>query len=304
MIRVGFVSAILADRSFAEVMAFAGEVGYGCVEVMCWPTGKAERRYAGVTHIDVTALTKANIAEIHRVVEQTGVRISGLGYYPNPLTADREQSRYFIAHLKKVIDGADRLGLQHVNTFIGRDHRTSVEENFKRFRKAWPPIIRHAEKRGVTIGIENCPMYFSDDEWPGGKNLATTPALWRRMFEEIPSPSFGLNYDPSHMIWQFMDCIKPIYEFGERIVHVHIKDARIRYDLLNDVGIMAPPLEFHQPKLPGLGDVDWGAFFGALTDVGFRGSACVEVEDRAYEGTLKDRKRALRQSLGYIRQFV
>ena len=203
-----------------------------------------------------------------------------------------------------VIDGADKLGLQHVNTFIGRDHRTSVEENFKRFRKAWPPIIRHAEKRGVTIGIENCPMYFGEDEWPGGKNLATTPAMWRRMFEEIPSPSFGLNYDPSHMIWQFMDTIKPIYEFRERIVHVHIKDARIRYDLLNEVGIMAPPLQFHQPKLPGLGDVDWGAFFAALTDIGYRGSACVEIEDRAYEGTLKDRKRALRQSLGYVRQFV
>ena len=304
MIRVGFVSAILADRSFAEVMAFAGEAGYACVEIMCWPSGKAERRYAGVTHIDVTALKKVNIEEIHRVVEQTGVRISGLGYYPNPLTADREQSRHFIAHLKKVIDGADKLGLQHVNTFIGRDHRTSVEANFKRFRKIWPPIIRHAEKRGVTIGIENCPMYFSEDEWPGGKNLATTPALWRRMFEEIPSPSFGLNYDPSHMIWQFMDYIKPIYEFRERIVHVHIKDARIRYDLLNEVGIMAPPLQFHQPKLPGLGDVDWGAFFAALTDIGYRGSACVEVEDRAYEGTLKDRKRALRQSLGYVRQFV
>jgi sugar phosphate isomerase/epimerase len=164
--------------------------------------------------------------------------------------------------------------------------------------------VKYAEKRGVKIGIENCPMFFTDDEWPGGKNLASSPAIWRRMFEEIPSDNFGLNYDPSHLVWQFIDYIKPIYEFKDRIFHVHIKDAKVLRDKLNDVGILATPLSFHRPKLPGLGDVDWGKFFSALTDIGYDGAACLEVEDRSYEGSLQMRKRSLIQSREYLKQFL
>ncbi|UCF17684.1 MAG: sugar phosphate isomerase/epimerase, partial [Phycisphaerales bacterium] len=199
---------------------------------------------------------------------------------------------------------AKKLGLKNVNTFIGRDHTCNIEGNFKRFKKVWPAIVRHAEKRGVKIGIENCPMFFTNDEWPGGKNLASSPAIWRRMFAEIPSANFGLNYDPSHLVWQFMHYIKPIYEFSDRIFHVHIKDAKVMRDQLDDVGILATPLSFHRPKLPGLGDVDWGKFFSALADVGYKGAACVEVEDRSYEGSLKVRKKSLVQSREYLKQFL
>jgi sugar phosphate isomerase/epimerase len=264
MIKPGFVSAILAEQTFEEVISFAAQTGYSCVEIMCWPMGKAERRYAGVTHIDVADLSKKKIDEIHNTLEQKCVTISGLGYYPNPLEANKKNADRYVAHIKKVIDAAGRLGLENVNTFIGRDHLSSVEDNFRRFRKVWPGIVKYAEKRGVKIGIENCPMFFTNDEWPGGKNLASSPAIWRRMFEEIPSDNFGLNYDPSHLVWQFMDYIRPIYEFKERIFHIHIKDAKLMREKLNDVGILATPLSFHSPKLPGLGDVDWGKFFSAL----------------------------------------
>jgi len=304
MIKLGFVSAILADQTFEQVVSFAGATGYACVEVMCWPLGKAERRYAGITHINVGALSKTRIGEIQSLLSQSGVTISALGYYPNVLEADKQSAGRCIAHLKKVIDAANRLGLKNVNTFIGRDHTVGIEDNFKRFRKVWPAIVQHAEKRQVKIGIENCPMFFTDDEWPGGKNLATSPAIWRRMFKEIPSPNFGLNYDPSHLVWQFMDYIKPIYEFGDRIFHVHIKDAKVMREKLDDVGILATPLSFHRPKLPGLGDVDWGKFFSALTDIGYNGPACVEVEDRSYEGSLKVRKQSLAQSREYLKQFL
>lgn len=304
MIKLGFVSAILADQTFEKVISFAGQTGYSCVEIMCWPVGKAERRYAGVTHIDVGDLPKKKIGEIHSLLEQENVTISGLGYYPNPLEADKKNAGRYVAHLKKVIDAANRLGLKNVNTFIGRDHGGSIDDNFKRFKKVWPPIVKHAEKRGVKIGIENCPMFFTNDEWPGGKNLASSPAIWRRMFKEIPSANFGLNYDPSHLVWQFMDYIKPIYEFKNRIFHVHIKDAKVLRDQLNDVGILATPLSFHRPKLPGLGDVDWGKFFSALTDIGYNGAACVEVEDRSYEGSLQVRKKSLVQSREYLKQFL
>ncbi|MBC8468159.1 MAG: sugar phosphate isomerase/epimerase [Planctomycetes bacterium] len=302
--KLGFVSAILAEQTFEKVISFAGQAGYSCVEIMCWPVGKAERRYAGVTHIDAADLSKKRIDEIHNTLEKNGVTISGLGYYPNPLEDNKKNADRYIAHIKKVIDAAGLLGLKNVNTFIGKDHKSSVEDNFKRFRKVWPGIIKYAEKRKVKIGIENCPMFFSDDEWPGGKNLASSPAIWRRMFKEIPSRYFGLNYDPSHLVWQFMDYIKPIYEFKERIFHVHIKDAKLMREKLNDVGILATPLSFHSPKLPGLGDVDWGKFFSALTDIGYNGSACVEVEDRSYEGSLQMRKQSLVQSREYLRQFL
>jgi len=304
MIKLGFVSAILADQTFEQVVTFAGKTGYACVEIMCWPVGKAERRYAGVTHIDVGDLSKKKVDGIHGLLKEKGVSISGLGYYPNPLEADKENSRRYVAQIKKVIDAANRLGLKNVNTFIGRDHTANIEDNFKRFKRVWPSIIRHAEKRGVKIGIENCPMFFSNDEWPGGKNLASSPAIWRRMFKEIPSANFGLNYDPSHLVWQFMDYIKPIYEFKNRIFHVHIKDAKVLRDQLDDVGILATPLSFHRPKLPGLGDVDWGKFFSALTDIGYKGAACVEVEDRSYEGSLSVRKKSLVQSREYLKQFL
>jgi len=304
MIKIGFVSAILADQTFEEVISFAAESGYSCVEIMCWPTGKAERRYAGVTHIDVTNLTKEKVDSIHKLLKEKDVSISGLGYYPNPLEADDKNATAYIEHIKKVIDAANQLGLENVNTFIGRDHQRNLDDNFEKFKKIWPPIVKHAEDRKVKIGIENCPMFFSNDEWPGGKNLASSPAIWRRIFEEIPSANFGLNYDPSHLVWQFMDYVRPIYEFKDRIFHVHIKDAKVLRENLNDVGILAAPLSFHSPKLPGLGDVDWGKFFSALTDIGYDGSACVEVEDRAFEGSLEMQKRSLVQSREYLKQYV
>jgi sugar phosphate isomerase/epimerase len=147
-------------------------------------------------------------------------------------------------------------------------------------------------------------MLFSDDEWPGGKNLAISPAVWRRMFDEIPDKNFGLNYDPSHLVWQHMDYLQPLWEFADRISHVHAKDVRIDRERLNDVGTLATPLEYHSPKLPGLGEIDWGRFFSVLGDSGYTGPVCVEVEDRAYEDSLEARKRSLRQSAIYLRQFI
>ena len=181
---------------------------------------------------------------------------------------------------------------------------TGLEANFKRFEAVWPPIIEYAQGRGVRVAIENCPMYFTQDEWPAGKNLAISPAIWRRMFAAIPSKSFGLNYDPSHLLWQQMDYLRPIYEFRERIFHVHLKDAKIDFDRLADVGILSTPLEFHQPKLPGLGGIDWGRFVSALSDVRYEGPACIEVEDRAFEADLDARKGALLQSERFLRQYI
>jgi sugar phosphate isomerase/epimerase len=299
--QLGFVSAILPELSLDEVLDFAAQSGYDCVEVMCWPPGKADRRYAGVTHIDVLALDAARIQD---KLASTGITISGLGYYPNLLTPDKEEAKVAADQLRRVIEAAKTLGLTVVNTFVGKDWTCSVDDNWPAFRSIWPDLVRYAEDYGVKIAIENCPMLFTRDEWPGGKNLASSPAIWRRMFEEIPSPNFGLNYDPSHLVWQQMDYIKPLYDFADRIFHIHLKDARVNRRLLDEVGVLAHPLEFHAPKLPGLGDIDWGRFFSALGDTRYNGPVCVEVEDRAYEGSLSGRKKALLQCHNYIRQFI
>jgi sugar phosphate isomerase/epimerase len=271
---------------------------------MCWPKGKAERRYAGVTHVDVSEFGPREADAVNAVVREAGVSISGLGYYPNPLTADRAEAALYADHIRKVIAAAAVLGVRQMNTFIGRDWTRSVDDNWPRFLEVWKPLIQFAEDHGVRIGIENCPMLFSRDEWPGGKNLATSPAIWRRMFEDIPSSHFGLNYDPSHMVWQQMDYLQPMREFASRLFHVHAKDVRLDRERLDQVGILAHPLEYHTPKLPGLGEVDWGRLFSVLSDVGYQGPVCVEVEDRAYEGSLAARQASLHQSCVYLRQFV
>jgi sugar phosphate isomerase/epimerase len=302
--RLGFVSAILPDLSLEEVVEFAAETGYGCVEVMCWPQGKAERRYAGVTHIDAAELTADDAAQVNDLFAQYGVTVSGLGYYPNPLAPDAAEAQVYVEHIKAVILAAKLLGVPVVNTFIGRDWTKSLEENWPRFLSTWKPLIAFAEDNGVKIGIENCPMLFTRDEWPGGKNLARSPAIWRRMFEEIPSKNFGLNYDPSHLVWQRIDYLAPLREFKDRLFHVHAKDARVDVHKLDQVGVLGFPNEYHTPKLPGMGDVEWGKFFSVLTDTGYSGPVAVEVEDRAYEGSLALRKASLVQSLAYLRQYL
>jgi len=302
--RLGFVSAIVPELSLEEVVSLASAEGFACVELMCWPRGRAERRYAGVTHVEVDALDQASAERIRQTMASAGISISGLGYYPNLLSPDPAEAQACLEHLKKVIVAARLLGVGLVNTFIGRDWTRSVSDNWPRFLEVWQPLVKFAEEQQVRIGIENCPMLFTRDEWPGGKNLAHCPAVWRRMFEEIPSRWFGLNLDPSHLVWQHMDYVKPIYEFRERIFHVHAKDAKVDRARLDDVGILATPLEYHRPKLPGLGDVDWGKFISALTDIGYQGPVCVEVEDRAFEGDMESRRRALRISRAYLAQYI
>jgi sugar phosphate isomerase/epimerase len=304
MLDLGFVSAILADNSFEEVVDFAAANNFKCVEMMCWPKGKAERRYAGVTHIDVNALGKNEVAYIKDYLQQKNIYISALGYYPNPLVADVLKAKVFLDHIKKIIKAAVLLNIPVVNTFIGRDHTKSIDDNFKVFLKRWPAVIKFAEDNGINIGIENCPMYFTIDEWPGGKNLAVSPAIWTRMFEAIPSKNFGLNYDPSHMIWQQMDPIQPMYDFKDRIHHIHLKDAKLYKNKLDKVGIIAHPLEYHSPKLPGLGDVNWNHFFTALTDIRYTGPVCIEVEDKAFEGSPASIEKAILTARNYLTQFI
>lgn len=302
--KLGVVSAIYDGFTFEEMIDDVSANGCRCVEVACWTQGKAERRYAGVSHIDVENVSEDYIKYVKDYCNSRNVEISSLAFYPNTMDGNIKKREANIEHLKKVINMSGLLGVNMVTTFIGRDQYKTVEENLELFKKIWPPIIKLAEEKGVKIAIENCPMLFEPDQWPGGQNLFTTPKLWRKMFEIIKSDHFGINYDPSHFIWQQIDYIKPIYEFKDKIFHVHCKDIKLYKDRLNDVGVMAYPLEYMSPKLPGLGDIDWGKYISALTDIEYDSFICIEIEDKAFESSKEKVLDSVKLSCRYLRQFV
>ncbi|MDO4272179.1 MAG: sugar phosphate isomerase/epimerase [Eubacteriales bacterium] len=298
--KIGFVSAILDDWDFREVVDIAADMKYRCIELACWPKEKAQRRYAGVSHLDVAELNDEKAGQFNMYLHSKEIELSSLAYYPNVMGGGSE----CIAHLYQVMEAAKKMHVNLVSTFIGRVQDKTVEENLDLFERTWIPIVEKAENLGIKIAIENCPMLFGKEQWPGGQNLAYSPAIWREMFRRIPSSSLGLNYDPSHFVWQHMDYLKPVYEFKERIFHVHCKDIKLYPEKLSDGGVLAYPLEYMSPKLPGLGDVDWRKFVSALTDIGYDGALCIEIEDKAFE-TSKDKKiESLRLSKRYIEQFI
>lgn len=301
--KLGFVSAIVPELSLEQIFALAHAHGFGCVEVMCWPVGKAERKYAGVTHVNVTDFTQAQADDVNALCAHHEVSISALGYYPNPLDPNPQVARVAVDHLRRVIVAAEKLGLKNVNTFVGRDWTKSVDDNWPRFLKTWRPLIRFAEDRGIKIGIENCPMLFSNDEWPGGKNLAMCPAIWRRMFSDIPSRNFGLNYDPSHPALLRFDHLKPLREFRTKLFHIHAKDVLHDAAACDDWGILGLPKDYHAPRIPGFGVIDWGRFIGTLLAVGYDGPVCIEVEDGTFGKTLAGRKRAIQIARNVLQPF-
>ncbi|MFN0153658.1 MAG: sugar phosphate isomerase/epimerase family protein [Gaiella sp.] len=284
--KLGFITVPFADWTLEQVARWAKANGFDALEVCCWPLGSGDRRrYAGVTHIDVDTLDDAKATQINAMLAEIGIEISGLGYYPNNLHPDPEHRAAVNEHTRKVIRAAATLGVPVVNSFAGRDKDRSHDENMGQFMRVWPGIVAEAEVAGVKVAIENCPMIFSGDEWPGGINLAYSPAIWREMFERIPSASFGLNFDPSHLVWQMIDYERALYEFADRIFHVHAKDLEVRRDGLYEHGVISLGVGWQVPRLPGLGEVRWDRFFAALHGIGYRGHVIIEHEDRMFEGS-------------------
>jgi sugar phosphate isomerase/epimerase len=282
--KLGFFTAALPNNTLEQAAKWGAENGFQAIEIACWPHEKATRRYAGVTHIDVNDLDKAKAKEIRNMLDGYGLPISSLGYYPNPLHPEEEHRKTVIDHLKKVIEAAAMLEVPIVGTFIGKDKNKTVSQNLEEYAQVWPPIVKFAKDHGTRIAIENCPMLFSYDEWPGGNNLAVSPAIWRKMWEIIPDENFGLNLDPSHLIWQMIDYERVIHEFAEKLFHVHAKDLHADRDGLYNNGVLSLGMGWQIPRLPGRGDVDWAKFIGALKSVGYDYVVSIEHEDRDYEG--------------------
>ncbi len=305
MIKFGLLTAILDGWTYEECVDIAIDMGFRCLEVACWPAGKAERRYAGVSHIDCERVWEDREYALHvkEYAAKKGITLSALAFYPNTMDANLAKREANISHLKAVIKAAELLDVGMVTTFIGRDQYLSVEKNLDLFMEIWPSIISYAEECGVKIAIENCPMLFGPDQWPGGQNLMCTPVLFKELFQRISSPNFGLNFDPSHYVWQGLDYLKTIRDFKDRIFHIHYKDIKIYPEKLAECGVLAYPLAYMAPKLPGLGDVKWDAFISALHDIGYEGCAVIEVEDRAFEKSREDILSSIRLSKKYLDQY-
>lgn len=282
---LGILTAPLEEMDLMDVGAWAGANGFSAMEVACWPaSGGEKRRYAGTSHINVDGLSQGQGADIKAGLAENGVSISGLGYYPNPLHKEADHRDEVIGHLMKVITAASTMEVPVVNTFLGGDRSMNVDENWARAIEIFNPIVAHAQASGVRLCFENCPMIFSYDEWPGGHNIAYSPKIWRRIFEQW-GEAVGMNFDPSHLIWQFIDQTRFIKEFGPQMAHVHAKDVMIDQDGLYENGTMSTGMGWQVPRLCGLGDVDWSGFFSGLYRAGYDGPVIIEHEDRDFEGT-------------------
>ncbi|HHV63014.1 MAG TPA: sugar phosphate isomerase/epimerase [Firmicutes bacterium] len=278
--KLGFLTAALPNKSLKELVEWGSSKGFKMLEVACWPASYEKRRYAGTQHIDVVNLTADKASEIKAMFAEKNMQISSLAYYPNNLDPNLDARREAHEHLKRVIVAAQMLGVGVVGTFVGRDPRASVEESLEEYKKVFPDLVKFAEDHGVKLAIENCPMLY-EDRWPGGSNLASTPEIWERMFELIPSDYLGLNLDPSHLIWQQIDYIQAVYDFKEKIFHTHAKDTKILKDKLGRKGIYG--FGFYMDKIAGLGDIDWKGYLRALYEVGYDYVVSVEHEDRGWE---------------------
>jgi sugar phosphate isomerase/epimerase len=302
--RLGFLTAPLPETPLMEVAAWAGANGFESLEIACWPraTGAA-RRYAGTSHIDVTDLSESRATEIVDEVASHGLAISGLGYYPNPMHPDREVREAAIAHQKLVIEAAAKMGVPFFNTFMGGDASRHVDANWETALQIWPEIVAFADDQGVKITIENCPMIFSTDEWPGGNNIAWSPYIWRRIIEQWGG-TIGLNYDPSHLVWLMIDQERFIREFGPNILHVQAKDVEIDRDGLYERGSLSSGIGWQIPRLPGLGEANWGRIFAALWRAGYDGDVIIEHEDRDFEGSDELVKRGFLLARDILRPYI
>ncbi len=302
--KLGLLTAPFADTGLMQVADWAAAVGFEALEIACWPSTATEaRRYAGTSHIAVETLTKAQASEIAGALSAKGIAVSGLGYYPNPLHADAVHRDMVIGHLKKVIVAAGLMGVRVVNTFVGGDRSLTLDQNWERAARIFPGIVAHARENGVTLAFENCPMIFSHDEWPGGHNIAYAPKIWRRIFETW-GDAVGMNFDPSHLVWQMIDQARFIREFGGKMVHVHAKDLMIDRDGLYENGVMSLGIGWQVPRMPGLGEIDWADFFAGLYRVGYDGPVIIEHEDRTFEGSDDKVKRGFLLARDVLRPFV
>lgn len=303
---IGFLTVCLGNMPLKEKAEWAAKNGFKALEVACWPR-ENDRDYSSCD-IDVVNLDEREAEAIKAYMREYGLKMTSLAYYDNNLHHDPQKRAFINNHVKKCIDAAVLLGVPSVGTFVGRNINKSIKDNFDEFEEVFSGLVSYAEDKGVKLIIENCPM----EGWqlPGQPGtISFTPELWREMFRRVPNKNFGLNYDPSHLRFQLIDYIAPIAEFKDRIFHVHAKDSEVYEDKLAEYGVFNKQLDtpgtgYWQFRMPGLGQVDFGAFIKALRDIGYDDVVSIEHEDPMYEGSEEKVKEGLVLGRSYLEKFI
>ncbi len=306
--KLGFLTACLPQVGLTELVKWASSKGFEALELAAWPVNSSRDYQA--RQIDAARFTKEEAKRVKDLFAEYKMAISAMAYYDNNLDPDLKVRKHHLDHLYKVISSASLLGVPYVGTFVGGRPDKEPGEIIREIGKVFKEIMKIADDNGVKIMIENCPM----ENWqrfglPG--NYAYSPELWDALFNEIPSDSFGLNLDPSHLYWLGIDYIQCIKDYAPKIFHTHAKDAEILIDGKQRYGIFSRQIEptpwksgWWRYRMPGLGQIDWQKYISALQEVGYEGTLSIEHEDPVWEGSEEKVKRGLVAGLKHLSQFV
>lgn len=284
--RIGFMTNILVKegmKDFSDVASWAEQNGFEDMEV--GPTIPLDR------------------ALYEKVMGRGRVKVSSLTYCRNFLSTDAEEAKQHREELKKRIVFAGELGIEKVvtSTGINKSLEEGVYDRADAIRRiparsldevtdVFLPLVELAEKHGVKIAFENCPLMG---------NIAISPVMWRKLFEKLGSRNVGLAYDPSHLVWEMIDPYAPVAEFAERIFHVHAKDTQIDRTQLAQTGILTD-FSWWKYRIPGNGELNWDRLIGELKTIGYDGTISIEHEDENYEGSLARVEEGLRLGRAFL----
>lgn len=299
--KLGLLTACMPGVSLEDLVAWASGIGFDALELAAWPVN-SDRDYQA-RQIDAARFTADDARRINDLFAKYNMIISAMAYYDNNLTPDLDNCRELHDHLRKVIDTAALLEVELVGTFVGGRPDKSPAENIKEAGQVFRELVKYAEDKGVRLMIENCPM----ENWvqfglPG--NYAYSPELWDALFNEVPSDSFGLNLDPSHLYWLGIDYIQAVIDYAPKIFHTHAKDTEILDEGEYRYGLFGRQIDpepwksgWWRYRLPGLGEIDWRRFIITLQENGYDFVLSIEHEDPVWEGSLEKVKRGV--ELGY-----
>ncbi len=270
---IGLLTAPLLESPLERVVDFARENGFRALEIAAGP---------GSNHLDTASLDEDGVKRVADLTARSGVRISSLAWYANLLEADETRRAQMAADVRSIIDIAAALGVEVVCTMAGmpmpgKSRMSTIEDDFPGL---FAPLTDYAGGRGVRIALEN---WFATNI----QNLAH----WERAFEVVPAPNLGLNFDPSHLLWQQIDYLEAVDRFRDRIFHVHAKDVEVKRDVLRRVGNQDHG--WWRYCIPGYGEIDWGVFIARLRGAGYDGVLSIEHEDGAFgaeEGFIKGQR--------------
>lgn len=278
---IGFLTNCLRHRTLPEIIAWAGANDFSSLELACWP----HEKNTVDPSLDVTYFNQQNADELNALARQQNITFTCLTYCPNTLDRDPARRAANVQYLYRVMDAAQMLGVKTICTFVGRDETKTQAQNFDEMVRVFTPLLDYAAARNVRIAIENCPMPgWQFEGLPG--NLAYAPLIWDELFARLPHANFGLNLDPSHLVWLGVNYYDVVPKYAPRIFHTHAKDTQIYADKRAYNSILnSGDHTWWIYRLPGKGEVDWTRWANVLRANGYDGVLSIEHEDPDYAHT-------------------